>query len=157
MSHLLRDILPDRIKKLNISVAQFERVSGLKRNTVQNILRGNTMHPSLDTVQKIANTLQCDLNELINNNISNIEKHKNPLNKQLKMSSIIENHDLMNEIVSYVLTQLKQRNINPQAAELFNSISEIYHYCIGEDKIAFDKKFSDWTLSNYFYTKSQNS
>lgn len=157
MSHSLKDILPEQIKKLNVTVAQFERMSGLNRNTVQNILRGITLHPSLDTVQKIANTLQCDLNDLIHNNVPTIEKHNNMLKKQFNMSSIIVNHELMNEIVSYVLNELKQRNINPKAAELYNSISEIYNYCIGEDKIAFDKKFSDWILSNYFYNNSQNS
>lgn len=155
MKYSLKDILPTHIKKLKVTVAEFERMSGLNRNTVQNIIRGTSIHPTKETLEKIAATLKCDIKDLMDDAHPILKKHKHI--SKINMFFNIEHHQLMNEIVSYVLTQLKQRHIPPQADEFFKSISEIYHYCIGEDKIAFDKKFSDWTLSNYFYNKSQNS
>lgn len=157
MGHLLKDILPAHIKQLKVTVAEFERMSGLNRNTVQNILRGNSIHPTKQTLEKIAATLKCDIKDLMDEAHPTIKKHKHMSTLKTNMFFNIEHHQLMNEIISYVLTQLKQRHIIPQAHELFNSISEIYLYCIGGERIAFDKRFSDWTLSNYFYKNNPDS
>lgn len=157
MSYLLKDILPAHIKKLNVTVAEFEKMSGLNRNTVQNILRGNSLHPTLNTLQKIAHTLECDIKDLIDNKGSIIKKHNDMSSSKPIMFYKIENYMLMNEIISYALTQLQKHHITPQADEFFNSISEIYQYCIEGDKITFDKKFSDWVLSKHFYKNNQDS
>lgn len=155
MKYSLKDILPTHIKKLKVTVAEFERMSGLNRNTVQNIIRGTSIHPTKETLEKIAATLKCDIKELMDESHPTLKKQKHIL--KTNMFYNIEHHQLMNEIVAYVLTQLKQRQISPQADEFFKSISEIYQYCIGSEEIAFDKKFGDWTLSNHFYKTNLNS
>lgn len=154
MKYLLKDILPTHIKKLKVTVAEFERMSGLNRNTVQNILRGNSIHPTKETLEKIAATLKCDIKDLMDETHPTLKKNKHI--PKTTMFFNIEHHQLMNEIVAYVLAELKQRHISPQADEFFKSISEIYQYCIGSEEIAFDKRFGNWTLSNYFYKKNPN-
>ena len=144
MAYVLKDILPAHIKKLNITVAEFERMAGLKRNAVQNILRGTSLHPTYDTLQKIATTLQCDIKDLTDNKLSPTVKH-------IDMFIKVDNYDLMNEITSYVLQQLKQHQIFPKADEYFKALLEIYQYCVEGESVAFDKRFSDWILSKYFY------
>ena len=55
----LRDILQDR----NLTIQQFSELSGISQSNLSNYMNGR-ISPTLDTLNKIADTLNIDLTEL---------------------------------------------------------------------------------------------
>lgn len=63
------DIIAKRIndlcKELNISINKLAALSGLRQSTLQNIMLGNTLNPTIKTLNKIAKGLSMTLAELL--------------------------------------------------------------------------------------------
>src|SRR3546814_3445159 len=102
-------------------------MSGLKRNAIQNIIRGHSLHPSVKTLQKIAHTLHCSVDELIDNEVISRKKHNNMPENKFPSFSKIKQNNLMNEIITYALKELKIRNITTATIEFFNAVRSEEH------------------------------
>ena len=56
--------LKDYIDKNKINLSTFENKAGLKRNILYNILSDKSKNPSLENISKIADALDCSIDEL---------------------------------------------------------------------------------------------
>ena len=151
MNAQFNDALTKKLKANNLSVTQFEKMAGLKRNSIQHILNGHTKRPDLNTLISIAKTLHCTIDELVSDEKSNdnSQPSQQKIFKQKKVLKI-ENFTLLTEIESFALNFLKNNNITPYAEVYFEAIKEIYYYCMSGEGQKFDERFAEWVVTNRF-------
>lgn len=58
----LYDKISEKAKEIGISINQLEEKSGLSRGS---IYKWNVVSPSVNNIKKVANTLGCDVSDLI--------------------------------------------------------------------------------------------
>jgi len=66
----IKDYIRNKLNELGISTHKLEKISSLRRGTIQNILSGKSKNPGIYTVQAIAKGLDCPISSLIEENIS---------------------------------------------------------------------------------------
>lgn len=65
MKSALQNQITIRMKAKALSIAVLEREAGLKINAVRDILSGQSRKPSAETLQAIANGLECSVRDLL--------------------------------------------------------------------------------------------
>lgn len=136
-----RELLEKKIKSLGLSIYAFEKMAGLKRDAVQNILNGRSKQPSLKTLQAIASSLECQIAEFISfEDGSRISKG---------LSSAKWKKDLFINTIEAVDFEAKKLNISfksPQ--EILSIVEEVYTYSLETDQNVKtpDLNFIKWTL-----------
>jgi hypothetical protein len=98
--------------------------AGLNDTAVRDIIKGRVKSPSLNTIQKIANIMKCELIDLINRPINNFDNYyrRPPLNK---LSAYI-----LNKAISKADLYITTNNItltSEQRATLYIKFYEFIH------------------------------
>jgi len=119
----------------NISAHALEKRAGLKSSAVHNILYGRSKNPSLNLIQTIAETLNCTLSELLDDNQPASSEVNAPWESGLYIECL--------ETISHIL---KTKKIQIPRKEILDCVDEVYFYSLkNEQKIA-DKKFAEWII-----------
>ena len=139
--------LKEHFDNNEINLSSFENKAGLKRNAIHNILYDKSKNPTIENVVKIAEALDCSIDELLGRDEyfkKYIKNHR---------SEIEYNAKLFNEILETVNKYIESNKIsNPSVGDVLHSIEEIYEYSISTTKSALDDKFALWFLKNQFKT-----
>ncbi len=132
------------IRKKGISIAELERLAGLKNGAVRNIIQGKSKNPTIQTLIKICKILDCSLNAIINTNNFEHTVHNISFTKNQE----IENWDreLFTKSTEFVGEYLYQNKINIKFYEAISLIIEVYSFAIIKNEGVIDKKMSEWIL-----------
>jgi transcriptional regulator with XRE-family HTH domain len=136
---MLKDNLARLLEIQEIKVAPLSSKAGLNKETVAQILLGNSKNPGVYTVAKIADVLGISVDELIGRKTITTKKTKN---------APIKNLALLHKVSTYIINSLKKRTLKPSIDVMLEGIKEVYKVSTSKDK--FDKELADWYIETYF-------
>lgn len=137
LAEKIKNTIKEKLKERNKDTRNAERLSGLPRNTIRNILIGNSLNPTIETLYSIAKYLDCTIDELIGNQPISKSRKKLEWNKSLFFS-----------ILEYLLNHIEENNLKVTFDQVFFLVEEIYEYSVLIKNKQFDKEFADWVISH---------
>lgn len=151
MSGVLVNKLKEKMKEKNFSIAELERVAGLKGHAIRNILLGKSKKPNIEILQRAASVLGCSILEFLD------EKdfgHINLLPQELSTSSrkeaiLLKNASLFKQVAELVLNIYQEKNYIPSTEQATYVMKEVYAFAEKNQSSKPDKNFADWIISNY--------
>ncbi len=138
MSDILLKNIQSHINNKALSVSAVERLAGLKKNAVYNILKGISKKPSLETIQAISVALDCSINDLIEDRGADMNQ----------ASEVLEDPNLFIESAK-ILTVILSDQDKRIPLDVFCSMSqELYLFSFKKKLEAPDRDFADWIVDN---------
>lgn len=135
--------LQEHFENNDINLSSFENNAGLKRNVIYNILYDKSKNPTIENIVKIADALNCSIDELLGRD----EFFKNYIKNY--RSGIEYNEKLFDEVQRTVTKYVKDNNINKVSlGDIIYLIEEIYEYSKNTNNQILDEKFALWILKN---------
>ena len=151
---MLKDNLAKKILNKGDGFKQsvLARKAGVKEETLSQILNGNTKNPGIYTVAKIADALNCSIDELIGRDVSSFAPAYSP-SSLTKNTIFIDNTielvpELGRECVIAIANLLHQKNHKVSFAKFLYLIKEIYLYCLEKNSKTVDMKFASWFIEH---------
>ena len=143
----LAENIQTKLDEQKMSVSEFERLAGLKRSAVSNILSGKSKNPTLEVVMSIANRLGCSIEELIDSGV--------PANKATRSINVNpkdpEEGLLFFETGDLLLNKLKSLNLHPSFTNFINCFKELFFYAThGQNNRFRDDDFLVWIIKQHF-------
>ncbi len=123
MKFLLADQLKKRMKEKNLSIREVERQADLKLNAVRNITRGIVKQPGAYTLKKIANVLDCTVDELLETHESILPPQI--LEKDTGLSLSLEDFDLFLKASNLVVHTAQKKGNKISLGQALNLIKGI--------------------------------
>ncbi|MBN9344181.1 MAG: hypothetical protein BGO76_00605 [Caedibacter sp. 38-128] len=150
MSGLLVNKLKKKIEEKNYSVAELERVAGLKGHAIRNILLGKSKKPNIEILQRAASVLGCSIVEFLD------EKELGQVNlvpqgrpaPVKKETILIKNVSLYEQAVKLVFNIYQEKDYIPSTEQASYVINEIYAFAEKNQANKPDKAFAEWLISN---------
>jgi transcriptional regulator with XRE-family HTH domain len=139
----LKEKITEYLEDYDTSIQAFERKAKLNRNSVYSIITDKSKNPNIETVLKIADALDCSLDELL--------ERKNFLKKTTngQLFRIQLKVPLFRSICTYLNDYIEQNQITGlNLGQLVDCIEEIYKYCLVQETENVDKHFATWYLKN---------
>lgn len=150
LSDNFRNTIPAKIKDLNMSITQVEKLAGLKKGVLQRFLSGYTKNPTINTIKAVAEALNLTVEDLMTQE-SSVEKNTTEDEIQSFSKNIaIDYYDLLEECFIYVLAYLRNKNIKIKSEMLFQIILKLYDHSLLKNKKCFDAEYAKLLLSYYF-------
>lgn len=140
MKNLKKKVI-EYLDKFDLATSVFEKKIGIGSAVVSRILDDTVQNPSITTILKIADALDCSLDELFERKTHIHQKLSNEKN------DIYYNNELFRSICLYVyyFVELHHlQHISFQKIEL--NIRKIYKICLDNKLNAVDIKEADWIL-----------
>ncbi len=131
-SHLQKIIL-DYLEETGHTVASLERVAGLRMNVARNILRGVSKRPTTQTLQALADVMNCSVNHLMGKQAP-----------QKAKETPLSHPDLLLAALNALLEQTQGNTLSLQ--ETLERVAEIYSYSVKKNPPQIDHDFVRWTL-----------
>ncbi|MBN9413638.1 MAG: helix-turn-helix transcriptional regulator [Candidatus Paracaedimonas acanthamoebae] len=150
MSGVLVNKLKKKIEEKNYSVAELERVAGLKGHAIRNILRGRSQKPSIEILQRAASVLGCSILEFLD------EKELGQVNlvpqgrpaPSKKETILVKNVSLYEQVVKLVFNIYQEKNYIASTEQASYVINEVYAFAEKNQSNKPDKTFAEWLISN---------
>ena len=121
MAGHIKDIILIKLAQNNMTAYSLEKKMGLNRNTVLNIIRGNTKQPLAENLFKIAQGLNCSIEELLNLELTDKSSHA---------LEVIDNLDMFRSCIDSIVQVFKEQNISPTFTQIIILSKEVYLYCL---------------------------
>lgn len=148
MKSALQNQITIRMKAKALSIAALEREAGLKINAVRNILSGQSRKPSAETLQAIANVLDCSVRDLLNKDIGSVS-----LTPHITKNSDDVVHEwlpsLFDACVFAIQKVFDEKKYTPSAEEMFFLVKEVYFYALDKNEKQVDHKFTEWFIDRH--------
>jgi transcriptional regulator with XRE-family HTH domain len=130
-----------RMKNMNLSAAALERKANLKIHAVRNILLGKSKKPSGETLQAIADALECSVKDLL----SSSENANLSFNGD-KITSKALNIALFLKSTDMALKLFTKKNFKPTLDLAIFLIKEIYLYSSKNNMENADENFANYLI-----------
>jgi transcriptional regulator with XRE-family HTH domain len=142
----LKQKIREKLDEHSLSVAALEKKAGLRMSAVRNILRGQTKKPSAYTLKKIAMALNCEINDLLEEEhpLDNNER----FDKEERQKKLLkfEEPELLREIVETVLNLLEPYHQDITIDQVLKIIKESYAYSAKTESKKIDHRFVEWMV-----------
>jgi transcriptional regulator with XRE-family HTH domain len=140
----LKQKVNDYKTKYNITTSELEKIVGLGNASISRILDNQVKNPSIETIIKIADCLQCSLDELLDRNTSLKDSHPfDDLNA-------VYYHELFKATVFYILGFIEMHKIATiRLNNIEYAIQEIYKHSLHNNASVLDIKFAQWFLEHH--------
>jgi len=145
MTAALKEKIIERMEAKNLSIAELERRAGLSIHSVRNILKGRIKKPSAQSLQAIAEALECSLMDLVNASSTSGDDFAS-LAQSKKMSPPIDYPELMLECSKTVLTLVKDCDPKVSVDEYLDIVKKVYFYSSKEEPRRADLRFAEWLI-----------
>ncbi len=130
------------MKEKKVSINELEKYPGVRVSSVQNIIYGRSRNPGIDTIKAIAKALNCNVGDLLGNELNTRTSGEN--------SVICDDREWKIDLYINVLQSLKEsidkNNITMMEREGIEFTKEIYNYTIHSNKNSVDKNFVNWII-----------
>lgn len=146
----LQSQLRSHINRSNLTVRDVERLAGLKRCALSNILEGKSKKPSLETLQSTANVLGCAVSDLLEGFDSEDTTHfQSGLEDVQKPLILPVRASLLSEIIKMLDTCFKNISYEPNLEQFWQCVLRVYSYTLGSGESAPDPKFAEWLVNKF--------
>ena len=140
MTSVVKEKITEYMKAEKLSIAELERRAGLSIHSVRNILKGRIKKPSAQSLQAIAEALNCSLSDLIRaDNVTFLPKKE-------KISPPIDYPDLMLECTRIVLGLVTYASPHASVDEYLDIVRKVYAYSSKEEPRKVDLRFAEWLV-----------
>lgn len=141
MSHIALKINLERLlKKYDYTTGDLERIAGLKKNNIYNILEGRSKKPSAEVLQSIANIFGITVNDLL---------HNQDVQPQSRLTTS-NNFSLFVAITKLVAEEILSQEIKATCSEITTIITEVYKYTVESNLLEADQKFIRWLVKQKY-------
>lgn len=148
MDSEVKEKIIERMEARNLSIAELERRAGLSIHSVRNILKGRIKKPSAQSLQAIAEALDCSIIDLMNNSPSQSGPHSLELERKFKKSPTLECPELMIECASTILNLIKKSEKMVTVDEYLDIVKKVYFYSSKEEPRKLDLRFAEWLIES---------
>jgi DNA-binding Xre family transcriptional regulator len=141
MTIILKKKILEHASKYRHSIRDLEHQAGLHSNAIHNILSDRSKNPTIDTVVKIANILECSIDEMLER-----EGFINKANTAIKTDTTFD-PCLFQSVCNYAIQFIETKNLGTLVlSNVIYCIEEIYKYCFNTKSKIFDQNFAKWFL-----------
>jgi len=134
--------LAARMKAKNFTNATLEKEAGLQRHAVQNILRGKSKRPNVESVQAIADVLGCTVKDLLKKN----EMFQDQEPESIVLSTPYNHPELLLETVQWVNTMIMKNKTKLSTKQAVTCVEEIYFYSLQKNPTKVDEDYAHWFM-----------
>lgn len=146
----LQSQLRSQISRSNLSVRDVERLAGLKRCALSNILEGKSKKPSLETLRATAKVLGCSVPDLIDGpEIENDTQFQVGLEDVQKPLILPVRASVLSDIIVILDACFKNINYEPNLEQFWQCVVRIYSYTLGSGDPKIDPKFAEWLVNKF--------
>jgi len=146
MTEFVKEQIIKRMESKNLSISALERRAGLSIHSVRNVLKGRIKKPSAQSLQVIAEALDCSLSDLLDPySLANSQAAQDPL------ANILVDMPLMHNCCKEIFACFTKQDHQLTISECFKIISDVYFYSTKASIKTADVRFIQWTqqeLSN---------
>ena len=143
MSTNLKQTIQTFIDEHGLSIAGMERQAGLKVNVIRNILRGQSKRPTAETLQALARTMQCSIQDLLTES----PEDKGSLPKPHPSELLIEHPALLSQVLEILLEVAAKKGVLLSFPHITTCMEDIYKYTLRKEPLEVDAAFVDWYVS----------
>ena len=146
---ILKEKIIDYMKERKLSIAALERQAGLSIHSIRNILKGRIKKPSAQSLQIIAETLECSLADLVQKSPYKNEEMGKVIRPLVKKENcmILDDNELMRECSQMIITLVKDEGKSLSIDDYLNILKNVYSYSASEKIRKVDHKFSKWFIN----------
>ena len=142
--------LREHISRSNLTVRDIERLAGLRRCALSNILEGKSKNPSIDTLQATAKVLGCSVSDLLDAGEVEDTSHFQAGLKEAQKPLVLP---VMTPMLCEIMTSLdacfKNINYEPNLEQFWQCVIRIYSYTLGSGESTIDPKFTQWLVNKF--------
>lgn len=145
---MLIDHIKKKMTEKGISVHALEKQAGLKSSAVHNILYRRSKNPSIRVIKAIADALECDIAELVEERprtINNLPDKLAP-NPPAK-EDVPWNPSLYLESFEKINSLITKNKINLTKEKVLSIVEEVYSYSQNSGNNKVDAYFAEWLLN----------
>ncbi len=150
MSSALKEKIIERMEAKNLSIAELERRAGLSIHSVRNILKGRIKKPSAQSLQAIAEALECSILDLMNASPSAEGGYSPQSQGRIRKRSPLDYPDLMLNCSQKILDLIADRKLKVSVDEYLDVVKKVYFYSSREEPRKFDMRFAEWLMESQF-------
>lgn len=148
MATALKEKIIERMEAKNFSIAELERRAGLSIHSVRNILKGRIKKPSAQSLQAIAEALECSIIDLMSSSSAAEAGFPQDMDRRIKKRPLLEHPDLMLECLKKILKEITDKNITISIDEYFEVVKKVYLYSSREEPRVVDTRFAAWLIES---------
>lgn len=145
---ILKEKIIDYMKEKKLSIAALEKQAGLSVHSIRNILKDRIKNPSAQSLQIIAETLECSLDDLIQKSLSRNGEAEQAIKLIIKSKNgvILDDIKLMRECFQTILALMKEESEALSIDDYLNILKNVYSYSARAKLRKVDHKFSKWFI-----------
>lgn len=141
MESFLQRRIKNYLEATGLSVSALERKAGLKINVARNILRGQSKKPTAETLQAIANVMECTIQDLLGVKKESFQSEMKPA---FDGSALLEYPEILNDSLQCVLNIINDNHYKLTVRQTLHIVEEVYAYSIKKDPPHIDTDFVEW-------------
>lgn len=143
MESYLQRRIKNYLDATGLSVSALERQAGLKINVARNILRGQSRRPTAETLQAIANVMECTVQDLLG---VKKETFTSSIKQPDDGSSLLESPEILNESLQCILNIIQEKGYNVTIKQTLTLLEEVYAYSMKKSPPHVEKDFVEWFI-----------
>ena len=141
MASFLQNRIQNYLDATGLSVSALERKAGLKINVARNILRGQSKKPTAETLQAIANAMECTIQDLLG---VQKEVFSSQVKHPVETSLLLEHPEILNEALQCISQVLQEGHYKLTVKQTLLLLEEVYAYTIKKQPLKVDPDFIEW-------------
>ncbi len=149
MTSALKEKILERMEAKNLSIAELERLAGLSIHSVRNIVKGRIKRPSAQSLQAIAEALECSIVDLVESTSNASDEFGYSFQRRKGTSPALTHHALMLECCQAALEIANEYERNISIDDYLEIVKKIYTYSSKEEPIKLDLRFSQWLIETH--------
>ena len=150
MTSALKEKIIERMEAKNLSIAELERRAGLSIHSVRNILKGRIKKPSAQSLQAIAEALECSIIDLMSVSAARSDGYSPEHQGRIRKRSRMDHPDLMLDCSKQILALIEAKEIKVSVDEYLDALKKVYFYSSREEPRKFDMRFAEWLIESQF-------
>lgn len=147
----LQSQLREHISRSNLTVRDIERLAGLKRCALSNILEGKSKNPSTETLQATAKVLDCSVSDLLESagEVEDTTHFQAGLKDAQKPLVLPVRAPMLCDIIRTLDDCFKDINYEPNLEQFWQCVIRTYSYTLGSGESSVDPKFTQWLVNKF--------
>lgn len=152
MASALKEKIIERMEAKNFSIAELERRAGLSIHSVRNILKGRIKKPSAQSLQAIAEALECSIIDLMSTSSAVDAGFPQDVDRKIKRRPPLDYPELMLDCSANIMKRIKEKDLTSKVSidEYFEVIKKVYLYSSREEPRKVDVRFAEWLIETQF-------
>jgi DNA-binding Xre family transcriptional regulator len=133
------------IDNKKLSVARLEKIAGLQKGTVRDIIVGKSKNPTINTLTKICKALECTFNDLLSNEWM-ISQESTLLSGMNSYANMEWDYELFTKSMETIEKYLNKYQLSFKLNKAITLIIDLYLYSLTKNNKQIDEKAAEWLV-----------